>query len=200
MTIADPVCPTPDLAMPPRPSRPLSNLELIRVARRNSLAACDEQMFDELIVERRFLWYRSIIISDPEGIRRVMLDNLDNYPRLPQMARVLGPGLGEGLLTASGETWRRHRRLIAPALDGRAVVPYGPMIAELAEELVGSIASRPPGEYFNIAAEITGVLIGAVAELIGDRQMVPLLGPFLENTRGRQILDFLQAPTWLQGL
>jgi len=200
MTIADQDFRSPDLAMPPRPKRPLSNLKLIRVARRNSLAACDEQLFDELIVERRFLWFRSIIISDPEGIRRVMLDNLDNYPRLPQMARVLGPGLGEGLLTAGGETWRRHRRLMTPTLDGRSVVSYAPMIAELAHELVQSLSARPPGEYFNIADEVTGVLIGAVARLFGDRQIVPLLVSFLENTRGRRVLDFIQAPAWLQDL
>jgi cytochrome P450 len=99
------------------------------VARKNSIAACDEELFDEPIVERRFLWYRTFVVSDPEGIRRVLLDNFDNYPRVKQMRQVLAPGLGEGLLTAEGETWQRHRRLIGPMLDQRSVLSYAPMVA-----------------------------------------------------------------------
>src|SRR5436305_1871798 len=152
----------PRLAMPPRPARPLSSLQLIRVARRNSIAACDEALFEELIVERPFLWYRGIAISDPEGIRRVLLDNFENYPRLRQMRHVLGPGLGEGLLTSEGETWRRHRRLIGPMLDQRSVLSYAPMVAELAAELADEIAARPPGQYFNIADDMARLLVGAV--------------------------------------
>src|SRR5260221_9096648 len=117
MTIADHDFRSPDLAMPPRPKRPLSNLELIRVARRNSLAACDEQLFDELIVERRFLWFPSIIISDPESIRPVILDNLDNYPRLPQMGRGLGAGLGGGFFNPGGGTRRAQPPAVTPTLD-----------------------------------------------------------------------------------
>src|SRR5436190_16301182 len=93
----------PRLAMPPRPARPLSSLQLIRVARKNSVAACDEELFDEPIVERRFLWYRTFVVSDPDGIRRVLLDHVDNYPRIRQMRQVLAPGIGDGLLTAEGE-------------------------------------------------------------------------------------------------
>lgn len=188
----------PRLAMPPRPARPLSSLELIRVARKNSIAACDEALFDELVVERRFLWYRGVTVSDPEGIRRVLLDNFDNYPRVRQMRAVLGPGLGEGLLTSEGEIWRRHRRLIGPMLDQRSVMSYAPMVAELAQQLAEEIAARPAGEYFNIADDMARLLVAAVARLFGDARIEPLLQAFLENDRRRRVLDFLQIPSRLQ--
>lgn len=188
----------PRLAMPPRPARPLSSLQLIRVARKNSLAACDETLFDEPIVERRFLWYRSFVVSEPEGIRRVLLDNAENYPRVRQMRHVLGPGLGEGLLTSEGETWRRHRRLIGPMLDQRSVLSYAPMVAELAQNLADTIAARPAGQYFNIADDMARLLVGAVARLFGDLRIEPLLQAFLDNDRRRRVLDFLQVPSRLQ--
>src|SRR5437868_14261648 len=106
--------------MPPRPKRPLSTARLLRVALRNTLAACDEALFDELIVERRFVWGRFFSISDPAGIRRVMQDNVDNYPRIAPIRRVFAFTAGTGMLAAEGEVWRRHRRLLNPTLDYRA--------------------------------------------------------------------------------
>ena len=188
----------PRLAMPPRPARPLSNLQLIRVARKNSIAACDEALFDEPIVERRFLWYRVFTVNDPEGIRRILLDNFDNYPRVPQMRHVLGPGLGRGLLTTEGETWRRHRRMIGPMLDQRSVNAYAPMVAALAGRLAGEFAERPAEVPFNIADEMARLLVGTIGMLFGDPQIEPLLEAFLAAPRRRRVLDFLQAPSRFQ--
>ena len=46
------------LPPPSRPARPLSSLQLFRAVQSNSLAAWDEELFDELFVERRFIWGR----------------------------------------------------------------------------------------------------------------------------------------------
>ena len=89
-------------AMPPRPARPLSTWRLLRVAQANSLAACDEELFEELFVERRLLGQRCFIVSDPDGIRRVMQDNHYNYPRLTWIRRVFEFAAGSGMLHAEG--------------------------------------------------------------------------------------------------
>ena len=140
MTIAGPAA-LP--AMPSRPARRLSTWRMLRTAQRNSLAACDEELFDELFVERRFFGRRFYVISDPEGIRRVLQDNNDNYPRLAWIRRVFEFASGSGMLHAEGAPWRRHRRLINPTMDHRAMLPDGPMLIELAEEMARHLASIP---------------------------------------------------------
>src|SRR5947209_14839305 len=120
MTIAHHREAAPLPAMPERPPRPLSAWQLLRIGLRNTLKACDEELFDELIVERRFLWYRTFVVSDPEGIRRVLQDNHENYPRMSQNRRVFHFASGSGLLSAEHEIWQRHRRMLNPALDHRA--------------------------------------------------------------------------------
>ena len=137
-------------AMPPRPSRRLSTLRLLRVAQQNSLAACDEELFDELFVERRLLGQRFFVVSDPDGIRRVLQDNLDNYPRLTWIRRMFEFVSGSGMLHAEGDPWRRHRRLINPTLDHRALLPDGPMLIELAEEMARHLALLPPGTPIDV--------------------------------------------------
>src|SRR5438105_11184991 len=130
--------------MPARPARPLSSLRLLRVAQANSLAACDEELFEELFIERRLFGRRFFVISDPDGVRRVMQDNIDNYPRLAWIRRVFEFGSGSGMLHAEGEPWRRHRRLINPTLDHRALLPDVPVLIELALEMARQLAALPP--------------------------------------------------------
>ena len=78
----------PPLAMPPRPARPLSSWGLLRTFPTNSLAACDEELFEELFVERRYFWGRLFVVSDPAGLRRVLQDNHENYQRIPAFRRI----------------------------------------------------------------------------------------------------------------
>src|SRR5204863_3487315 len=155
MTIAEDVESRPAFAMPPRPARPLSPLRILKIARTNSLAICDEELFVELFVERRFLWRRFFIISDPDGIRRVLQDNWENFPRLDQVRRIFEFGTGSGMLCAEGDEWQRHRRLINPTLDHRSIVSAVPMLTRFAEELARRLAALSPGEEFEINEAIT---------------------------------------------
>jgi cytochrome P450 len=102
----------PVLALPDRPARPLSTWGLVRVGFKNTLAACDDELFEELFVERRFFWGRLFVVSDPDGIKRVLQDNVDNYPRIDAIRRVFEFGTGSGMLSAEGEVWRHHRRAL----------------------------------------------------------------------------------------
>src|SRR5947208_14101149 len=110
----------PALALPPRPRRPLSSWQLFRTFPDNAVAACDEELFDELFVERRFFWGRLFVVSDPAGIRRVLQDNSDNYLRVSPVRRAFEFSAKGGMVTIEGEDWWHHRRIINPALDHRA--------------------------------------------------------------------------------
>jgi cytochrome P450 len=54
--------------------------------------------------------------ASPAAIKHVLLDNAANYQKTEITRRILEPGLGRGLVTSEGETWRRHRRTMAPCL------------------------------------------------------------------------------------
>ncbi len=64
-----------------------------------------------------------VVVSDPAAIRRVFVDNVANYEKDPLQLRVLRSGApegsGEGLLSASGDTWRRTRRTLEPPVHAR---------------------------------------------------------------------------------
>jgi len=203
MTAVDTQPPLPPLpAMPPRPSRRLPALQLLRVAQRNSLAACDEELFDELFVERRVLGQRFFVISDPDGIRRVMQDNPDNYPRLTWIRRIFEFASGSGMLHAEGEPWRRHRRLINPTLDPRALLPDGKMLIELAEEMAHRLAALPPGMEMDVHDTFRHLITISAGHVFAglDRSIDPIIDRVGQYPGRYGAIDVIPTPGWLRPL
>jgi cytochrome P450 len=189
-------------AMPPRPPRPLSAWRLLLVAQRNSLAACDAALFEELFVERRLLGRRVFVVSDPDGIRRVMQDNVDNYPRLTWIRRVFAFASDSGMLHAEGASWRRHRRLINPTLDHRALLPDVPALVALAEEMARYLARLPSGEAIDTHEAFRHLITRSAGHVFAgaDRSIDPVLDHMGQYPGPYGVVDLLPTPGWLRAL
>ena len=137
---------SPTLAMPSRPEGRLTLRQFLRVVRDNTLATYPPEAFDEDIIARRLLWRRRFIINEPNAVRYVLLDNAANYTKSELSRRLLEPALGRGLLTSEGETWRRHRRIMAPAFDHRSIIGYAPIITEVTAGRLAAIVQSTPLE------------------------------------------------------
>jgi cytochrome P450 len=61
------------------------------------------------------------MITDPTAIRRVLLENVDNYPKSIVTKNLLRPAIGDSLFIAEGKHWRWQRRTAAPAFSHRNV-------------------------------------------------------------------------------
>jgi cytochrome P450 len=120
---------------------------------RMRLTAHEPENFSADIIAQRILWRRTFIINEPGAIRHVLLDNAANYTKSEVGRRLLEPGLGRGLLTSEGETWRRHRRIMAPAFDPRSVAGYAPIMTEVTQaELLAKWDALPEPRELDVAA------------------------------------------------
>jgi cytochrome P450 len=200
MSVAEELENRPALAVPPRPPRPLSTLQMIRVAFANTLAACDEELYEELFVERRYIWGRMFIVSDPDGIKRVLQDNVDNYPRIDAIRRVFAFGSSSGMLCAEGEVWRRHRRLLNPTLDRRAVLADVPALVRLTEEMARLLGELPPGHELNMGETFTHLLTRSTGQVFAgdDRAIDPMVLRMGHYPGEYGLFDFLTMPRWLR--
>ena len=124
---------SPILALPPRPEGRMSVRQFLRAIREKALATHKAENFSADIVTNRILWRRTFIINEPGAIRHVLLDNAANYTKSVVSRRLLEPALGRGLLTSEGETWRRHRRIMAPAFDPRSIASYATIMTDVTE-------------------------------------------------------------------
>jgi cytochrome P450 len=173
---------------------------MIRVAFANTLAACDEELFEELFVERRYVWGRMFVVSDPDGIKRVLQDNVDNYPRIDAIRRVFAFGSSSGMLCAEGEVWRRHRRLLNPTLDRRAVLADVPALVRVTDEMARLLGELPAGYELNMGETFNHLLTRSTGQVFAgdDRDIDPMVLRMGHYPGEYGLFDFLSMPRWLR--
>ena len=115
-SVIAPVLPAP---VPRRGRLPL--FEFFRTLHDNMIATYAEEAYERDIIERKMFGRRRFLVNEPAAIKHVLLDNASNYQKTEITRRILEPGLGRGLITSEGETWRRHRRTMSPAFDQRSI-------------------------------------------------------------------------------
>lgn len=166
----------PPVAVPP--PRPLPIWRAMAVARRNTLAVIPAGAFEARVFDQSSALGRSFLVSDPEGVKRVLLDEAANYPKSEFQNRIFAAALGDGILTSDGETWRAHRRTMAPAFDPRSVEGHAPMMAATTREMV---EAWRPGEAMDVAQVMAEVSLKIIARAMfsgaGDH-----LGPAMDRT------------------
>ena len=82
--------------------------------------------------------------------------------------RMLIPLLGNGLLTAEGDEWLRHRRMASPAFHRERVRGYGETMARYAQE---SVDSWTDGEVIDLHDEMTALTLRIVARTLFDNDV-----------------------------
>src|SRR3954467_1745009 len=119
-----------------RNKKPLSALGILAALARNPVEIWSDFHFEKpVLIGKTFFGYRAVV-SDPAAVRRVFLDNAANYRKDALQLRILGPGLGTGLLTVDGEAWRSQRRALAPLFSPRQVADFAPAMHRVARGAV----------------------------------------------------------------
>jgi len=137
----------------------------------NSVYGWPDEAFDVAWRTRRVLGYTVHLVSDPDAIGRVLLDNKANYERPALVRRLLRGGLGDGLFNAEGDAWREQRRIVAPTFSPAAVAGFAGTIAAV---LRGRIAGwSPTARPTDMAAEATATTMGIIAATLfaGDARL-----------------------------
>ena len=141
---------------PPAPTpreKPLGVIGMITTLRRNPIEIWTHRHYEEPVLVGRSILGERAVVSHPEGVRRIFLDNAANYRKDDLQLRVLKPGLGEGLLTAEGESWRAQRRSLAPLFTPRQVSAFAESMAASTREGVARLSRRRPGQRIDMHEE-----------------------------------------------
>lgn len=83
----------------------------------------------------KLLGKRIYFVNDAEYVKRILLDNLANYPKSVTYRNNLRPFLGDGLLISEGDFWKRQRRLAQPAFHLGRLKALAATMAECAARM-----------------------------------------------------------------
>jgi cytochrome P450 len=199
--VADPVLPAPV----PRQRR-LSFFEFVRALRDSAITSFAQEAYESDIIERKMFGRRLFVVNDLAAIKSVLIDNAANYQKTEITRRILEPGLGKGLITSEGETWRQHRRTMSPAFDHRSIAAYTPIMTGAAEELIAEWGRVPAGIGIDVSAAMMEVTLNIISRTMfssDSDDIVTIMG----RSAGRyqvemrpNILDMIGWPRWLAAL
>jgi cytochrome P450 len=204
--IAAPVLGAPVLPAPVPRQRRLNFFEFVRALRDSAIDSFAQEAYELDIIERKVFGRRLFVINDLAAIKHVLIDNAANYKKTEITRRILEPGLGKGLITSEGETWRQHRRAMSPAFDHRSIAAYTPIMTGAAEELLaewGRVAEGTGVDVSTAMMEVTLNIISRTMFSSDSDDIVTIMG----RSAGRyqtemrpNIMDMLGWPRWLADL
>jgi cytochrome P450 len=132
--------------------------------RQNALPSIIAAAYEQPIVRQSTPVGAFHLVADPEGIRRVMLDNVANYPKTRLERRFFSSVFGDGLLSSEGEVWRSHRRIMAPSFSPASVTSYVPAMAEQALALDARWGNARLDQPIDVAREMNGLTLRIISQ------------------------------------
>jgi cytochrome P450 len=196
-----PLLPAP---MPRRGRMPV--WQFFRTLHDNMIATYAEEAYERAVVARKLFGHRRFLINDPAAIKHVLLDNAANYQKSEITRRILEPGLGRGLITSEGETWRRHRRTMSPAFDHRSIETYAPTMTAAAQEMLAAWSKLGSGAAIDVAPAMMEVTLNIISRTMfssDSDHIVDIMGRGAGRYQAQMrpnVLDFLGFPAWLAGI
>jgi len=196
----------PVLPAPVPPARRLSFLEFARALRGSAIDSFAQEAFESDMVERRIFGRRLFVLNDPAAIKHILIDNAANYQKTELTRRILEPGLGKGLITSEGETWRQHRRAMSPAFDHRSIAAYAPVMTDAAEDLLAEWAKVPARTGVDVSTAMMEVTLNIISRTMfssDSDDIVTIMGRSAGRYQAEMrpnIMDMLGWPRWIAAL
>jgi cytochrome P450 len=170
---------------------------LLDALRGNALAAFPREAFFEDVVVQTFFGRRHVILSRPDAIHHVLVDQPQNYAKAEAAARILRPMLGRGLFLSSGDDWRQQRRTVSAGFAPRAVRLLAGNVAETLGELTEELALQEgqPLDFVPVFQTLALEIIGRAIFSLDMKRHAPELRELILNYAARfgrpSLADFL---------
>lgn len=145
----------------------------------------------------------AFLISHPDHIRHILVDNNKNYSKATYTNNKFKDVIADGLLVSEGDTWLRQRRLMQPAFHQNRLTQLIPLvIAEttgIIEHMDAAAAEGRPVDISKLMAALTlsittkalfGVDLGDEVNNVGD--VINMAADLLEKPNHARFQNALQ--------
>ena len=183
-------------------TRILSIPDVVRTARQNLLEIIPELTTRQNMVSGRMIkrWH---MVMDPAGLRRILRERPQAYPKSHIVTNMLRPGVGESLFIADGRHWLWQRRAASPAFSNRNIAGLVPTMVDSVARMVDRM-TRFEGAPVDMHAEIVATTFEVISDITFsggqsiDRSVVHrAINDYMRNAAKVSLLDVIGAPGWV---
>lgn len=141
---------------------------------------------------------RIVVAYHPDQVQQVLAQTERGFTKDSIAFRNMTEMLGSGLLTSSGDEWRRQRRIVQPLFTPQRVAGYAALMADEADRVVRATPAN--GEVVDLHLLMLGYALRVVGRALfgGDvEDMVPVLDelvPEISALTRRRMFRPLQVP------
>ncbi len=186
----------------PLVSQPWGIWRTLKAVRHNVLSIIPEIATRQPIVSGKMVrrWH---MVMDPDALRKILLENLSNYPKSEVTKNLLEPAIGESLFIAEGDQWRWQRRTAAPVFSSRNVQNLAPVMSNAAGRCANRIAEKAGKCAINLHEEMITTTFDVIADVTfsGDgsfqRDRVhAAIEAYIAQAAKVSVFDILAFPNW----
>ena len=123
----------------------------------------------------------AVFLYHPDMVQYVLATGADNFYKGDEAYTELREVLGNGLLTAEGDVWKRQKRQVQPLFTHKTVADYVPMIADEGAQVVDRWRPSADGGTVDLGAEMPRVTLRVVGKAVFGADVDHMLPVFKDR-------------------
>ncbi len=183
-------------------TQPMTLLQSLRAARRNLLEILPRIATTQPMVSGRTgaRWH---MVMDPAAIRRILLEEVENYPKSDVTKNLLRPAIGESMFIAEGAEWRWQRRTAAPVFSRRNMHALAPVMSDAALRCADRIDAAGPRaidmmqEMVTTTFDVISDVTFSGGEAFNRDEVHRAIDSYVAEAGRVSLLDVLGFPDWV---
>lgn len=187
------------------PERPLGMVRGLLQMIANPLHVWPRAMYENPYHGVRWIGRTFHYFRQPEHMKAVFLDHPDIFRKSQFQKKLVGPALGEGLLTSEGEHWKFQRRAASPAFRIDKLRALAPAFASSAEATVERMTAKAQAGPIDVMAEMQHATLDVIVETIlggadpafGFDRIATTVEDYIQTMGKPDMLDMFGTPNWV---
>ncbi|HEG3988254.1 TPA: cytochrome P450 [Campylobacter coli] len=121
------------------------------------------------------------VINDTKEVKRMMVDEVKEFPKSAFLHELLSPLLGESIFTTNGEVWKKQRELLRPSFEMTRISKVFNLMSEAVEDMMKRFEKYPNGSIIEVDEVMTFITADVIFRTIMSSK--------LDEEQGKKILD-----------
>lgn len=153
--------------------------------RRSWLDGLYERSYKMMMGRVKMPGFDLYVVNDPEQVRRIMVEDVKNFPKSQLLHELLEPLLGASIFTTNDKVWKKQRELLRPSFEMTRVSKVFSLMRDATDDMMTKLANYQNGAIIEVDEIMTFVTADVIFRTI--------LSSKLDEQEGKLVLEAFET-------